>query len=74
VLAVTPQALTAREQEVAGLAARGWTTAQIAEALVVSIRTVDNHLHRAYGKLGITSRHELGRLMPAAATRRPAGR
>jgi ATP/maltotriose-dependent transcriptional regulator MalT len=74
VLAVSPQALTAREQEVAGLAARGWTTAQIAEALVVSVRTVDNHLHRAYGKLGITSRHELARLMPLAAAGRPAGR
>ena len=69
VLDVGPQALTPREQEVAGLAARGWTTGQIAEALVLSVRTVDNHLHRAYGKLGITSRAELAGALPTAAGR-----
>ena len=72
-LAVGPQALTAREQEVAGLAARGWTTAQIAEALVVSVRTVDNHLHRAYGKLGVSSRQELSGLRTWTTDGRPVG-
>ena len=31
----------------------------IAERLVVSVRTVDNHLQRANAKLGIGGRHEL---------------
>jgi DNA-binding NarL/FixJ family response regulator len=30
-----------------------------AERLVLSVRTVDNHLHRIHGKLGITRRDEL---------------
>ena len=35
---------------------RGLTNRQIAERLVVSVRTVDNHLHNAFGKLGVTHR------------------
>ena len=60
-VATTP--LTPREREIAQLAARGWTTARIAESLVLSGRTVDNHLHRAYSKLGIASRNELAKLL-----------
>ncbi|MET0769573.1 MAG: helix-turn-helix transcriptional regulator [Solirubrobacteraceae bacterium] len=41
------------------LAAGGLSSAEIAARLVVSVRTVDNHLQRAYGKLGIGSRQEL---------------
>jgi DNA-binding CsgD family transcriptional regulator len=52
-------ALTRREREVAELAARGRTSREIAEALTVSLRTVDSHLDHAYTKLGITSRREL---------------
>ncbi|GAB7193214.1 hypothetical protein NUM3379_39230 [Kineococcus sp. NUM-3379] len=62
-LGVGPQPLTAREREVAALAARGWTSVRIAESLVVSARTVDNHLHRAYGKLGVSSRQELAQFL-----------
>jgi DNA-binding CsgD family transcriptional regulator len=51
--------LTRREREVAELAARGRTSREIAEALTVSLRTVDSHLDHAYTKLGITSRREL---------------
>ena len=51
--------LTPREREVALLAAGGLSSATIAERLVVSVRTVDNHLQRAYAKLGISGRHEL---------------
>lgn len=67
VLAAGPQQLTAREREVAGLAARGWTTARIADTLVVSARTVDNHLHNAYTKLGISSRSELSEVLSGSA-------
>jgi DNA-binding NarL/FixJ family response regulator len=54
-----PAALTRREREVATLAARGMTSREIATTLVVSVRTVENHLQRAYEKLGVTARSEL---------------
>ncbi|WP_328522714.1 LuxR C-terminal-related transcriptional regulator [Kribbella sp. NBC_00359] len=53
-------ALTAREQEIGFLAASGATSKNIAETLSISVRTVDNTLQRAYTKLGITNRRELG--------------
>ena len=51
--------LTAREREIANLAAAGLSSKEIASRLVVSARTVDNHLQRVYSKLGITGRDEL---------------
>ncbi len=54
-----PVALTKREREVATLAARGLTSRDIAETIVVSTRTVENHLQRAYEKLGVSGRIEL---------------
>ncbi|MFD4639522.1 LuxR C-terminal-related transcriptional regulator [Lentzea sp. NPDC058436] len=51
--------LTPREREVAVLAARGLTNKEIASSLVISVRTVDNHLSNTYAKLGITTRGEL---------------
>ena len=51
--------LTKREREVATLAARSWSSAAIADELGVSERTVESHLYRAFGKLGVTSRAEL---------------
>lgn len=54
-----PLPLTAREREVAALAAAGLTNREIARRLVVSVRTVDNHLHAVYGKLGISGRDDL---------------
>ncbi len=55
--------LTRREREVATLAARGLTNRQIASLLVASVRTIDNHLHHAYEKLGIGGRDELSSLL-----------
>jgi DNA-binding CsgD family transcriptional regulator len=52
--------LTAREQEVVALASAGRSNREIADELVVSLRTVENHLHRAFAKLGVASRAELG--------------
>lgn len=49
--------LTAREEEVLRLVARGLTDAQIAEALVISPRTVNAHLRSIYTKLHISSRN-----------------
>ncbi len=55
----TPLPLTAREREIANLAARGLTNREIASRLVVSVRTVDNHLHHIYSKLGVEGRSAL---------------
>jgi len=51
--------LTAREREVALLAAAGLPSRQIAERLYVSKRTVDTHLDRIYRKLGVAGRSGL---------------
>jgi DNA-binding CsgD family transcriptional regulator len=51
--------LTAREREVALLAAGGSTSREIGTRLYLSTRTVDTHLARVYRKLGITTRGEL---------------
>jgi DNA-binding CsgD family transcriptional regulator len=51
--------LTDREREVALLATSGLASNEIARRLAVSRRTVDNHLHRAYVKLGVDGRDAL---------------
>ena len=48
--------LTPRELDVLRLVAQGMTDAQVAEKLVVSIRTVSSHLYSVYNKLGVNSR------------------
>src|SRR5262249_27981233 len=53
------EALTASESRVAGMAAGGMTNKEIAQALFVTVRTVEAHLHHAYQKLDISSRTEL---------------
>jgi DNA-binding CsgD family transcriptional regulator len=67
-------ALTPSELRVGELAAAGRTNRQIAQALFVTQRTVENHLTSAYAKLGITARAELGDALsdrPRAATGAP---
>jgi DNA-binding NarL/FixJ family response regulator len=54
-----PDPLTRREREVATLAASGLANQDIAERLVVSVRTVESHLRAAYAKLGVTGRDGL---------------
>lgn len=51
--------LTDREREIVLAATRGEPTRAIAARLHVAERTVENHLHRAYGKLGVSGRTEL---------------
>jgi DNA-binding CsgD family transcriptional regulator len=50
--------LTPREREVVLMAARGMTSRQIAERLVISVRTVNNLIQHAYVKLGVHNRRE----------------
>ncbi|MGW8697773.1 helix-turn-helix domain-containing protein [Streptomyces eurythermus] len=57
--------LTSRERDVALLAAHGFTSPAIGHRLGLSARTVDNHLGRAYQKLGVTSRRDLAPLIVA---------
>ncbi|MFI7702062.1 LuxR C-terminal-related transcriptional regulator [Nonomuraea sp. NPDC049480] len=55
--------LTARERQVCLLAASGLSSRLIADRLVLSVRTVNNHLTRAYGKLGVSRRADLMRVL-----------
>ncbi|MQA85077.1 MAG: AAA family ATPase [Streptosporangiales bacterium] len=64
-----PVRLTRREREIAELVAQGLSSREIAEALVVSTRTVTTHLSRIYAKLGVSSRTAL-----AAALARTQGK
>lgn len=65
-----PDELTESERRVVELAASGQTNRQVADALFLSPKTVEAHLARAYQKLGIASRAELGAVI---ATGRNAG-
>jgi len=51
--------LTARERQVAGLIAHGQSNRKIAEALVVSVKTVETYVTRILGKLGFDSRVQI---------------
>ena len=51
-----PGGLSRREVDVLGLAARGLTTRQIADRLVISPKTADRHIQNVYGKIGVSSR------------------
>jgi DNA-binding NarL/FixJ family response regulator len=58
-----PLPLTDREREIVTMAAGGLSNREIAQRLVVSVRTVENHLYRASTKLGTTDRTELTALL-----------
>lgn len=52
----TLSALTARELEVLAAVGTGQTARQVAEQLVVSVRTVESHVATAYKKLGVRTK------------------
>lgn len=54
--------LTPQEMQVVRLVAEGGSNKEVAAQLFLSPRTVAYHLHKAYPKLGVTSRTELARL------------
>jgi DNA-binding CsgD family transcriptional regulator len=66
--AATPGALTPAEERVAALVAEGKTNREVAAALFLSDRTVEGHLSRVFGKLGIRHRTELPRALASLQT------
>jgi DNA-binding CsgD family transcriptional regulator len=61
--AAASEGLSEMERRVARLAAEGRTNREIAAAAVVSVKTVEANLTKAYRKLGVRSRTELARLL-----------
>jgi DNA-binding CsgD family transcriptional regulator len=57
--------LTERQREIAQLAATGLSNREIADRLVLSVRTVANHLAAAYDRLGVNDRGQLATLLGA---------
>jgi DNA-binding NarL/FixJ family response regulator len=53
-----PAGLTARQVDVLRLLGEGFTNAEIASQLVVSVRTVESHVAAVLDKLGAASRRE----------------
>ena len=57
--------LTSREREVVELVASGLSNREIADRLVMSIRTVEGHLYRACQRVGAKSRADLAAILRA---------
>jgi DNA-binding CsgD family transcriptional regulator len=62
-VAARPLPFSGREREIAVLVAAGLSNRQIADRLVVSVRTVEGHLYRLFTKLGINNRDQLIRVI-----------
>jgi DNA-binding CsgD family transcriptional regulator len=60
--------LTPTEREVAAAAAGGLSNREIADRHAISVRTVESHLQRAYGKLGISGRKGLATTLHSRAS------
>ena len=58
--------LTERDHEILGLVAQGLTNAEIARRLVISAKTVRNHVSNVFGKLQVADRaHAIARARQA---------
>ncbi|RAU98387.1 LuxR family transcriptional regulator [Mycobacterium colombiense] len=66
--AARPLPFSGRERQIVLLVAAGLSNRQIADRLVISVRTVEGHLYRLFTKLGINNRDELIRLMSRDAS------
>jgi DNA-binding NarL/FixJ family response regulator len=52
-----------REREIAVLVAQGLSNREIAEAVSLSVRTVESHIYRASSKAGVSGRSALAEMM-----------
>jgi DNA-binding CsgD family transcriptional regulator len=59
------------EQRIIAQVAAGQTSREVADALFMSVRTVDSHLGHIYRKLGLRSRTELARWASERQSARP---
>ncbi|WP_096283946.1 helix-turn-helix transcriptional regulator [Mycobacterium ahvazicum] len=65
---------TNREREIAVLVAQGLSNREIAEAVSLSVRTVESHIYRACSKAGVTGRAGLAGVIGGASLSRSNGR
>ena len=68
----TREDLTAQEAQIARVVREGRTNPEIAAELFLSPRTVEWHLHKVFGKLGVSSRKELRALRRGSHSQAPA--
>lgn len=61
--AARPLPLSDREREIVTLAASGLSNREIADRLVVSVRTVEGHLYRIGNKVGVSDRRQFAALL-----------
>ncbi|OBB88209.1 LuxR family transcriptional regulator [Mycobacterium colombiense] len=66
--AMCPLPFSDRERQIVSLVAAGLSNREIAERLVISVRTVEGHLYRLFAKIGVNSRDQLALL----TTREPS--
>ena len=71
--AARPLPLSKREREVALLVAAGFSNRDIADRLVISIRTIEGHVYRACAKLEVADRGGLAVLLRGTTSERAGG-
>ena len=68
--AASPLPLSPREREVAAMVAAGRSNREIADKLLVSVRTVEGHIYRACIKLDVSDRDDLAAIVSATTSPR----